>query len=349
MLTSTLLMCLLSLQAQPAQDKEVKLTPREKLADATLMPVVFSPDGKSVLYFKRTKKKFIYALADLNGKPVRDLFESPVDWKDLHNGVAAPYLFSGDGKRVAVLTTKEDKSFRTDHDSLRAAICDLEGKVTKIDADYDCISCAFAGDLLLFLDELLPTDRAEGYRLRAWNGEDARTVNSSNDEMAVVLRPSPDASRVAFYILDGKGRGKLRVVDLKSREAVDSELFPCQDVTFDGPPLFYWDAEGKGIFHHRTPDGGGKTPFSLAYFDLTKRKIETIFENQDVGAVAVLDKDYLGVMQMKRNRGGVLRLSDRAVFSLPEGQHVVGGAGRRLAVLDMKTGEIRLAEWEVPK
>jgi len=36
--------------------------------------------------------------------------------------------------------------------------------------------------------------------------------------------------------------------------AVDSEKFRSDDVTFDGPPLFYWDAESRGVFYHKSPE-----------------------------------------------------------------------------------------------
>ncbi len=316
---------------------EVKVVDRGKLESALQMPVAFAPDGKSILYFKRDGAKFVYALAGADGKPIRDVYTTAVDWDDMLNSTVGPSSFSADGKRVAALATKDDKGFRTERDRLRAAVCGE--KVEKIDAEQDALSCAFAGDKLLFIDgELVPN----GFKLKL---QDGAVLHESATGLAFCLRASPDGARAAFLVAVDKKNCVLRVVDLKSKAVVDSEEFRSDDVTFDGPPLFYWDAEGKSLFAHRTPDAGGKKPFTLVRFDIASKKTEAVAE--DVAVTAALDKDHLAVIVEKR--GGVLRLSDRKTFLLPEGLIIMGGAGRRVVVGDMKTHELRVVELEVPK
>ncbi len=321
---------------------EVKVTPKEKLDGAVAMPAAFSPDGKSVVFFRQADRKFVYVLADEKG--VRDLYASPVDWDDILNVTTSASTFSADGTRIAVLGTKDDKSYRQEKDRLRALSCGLDGKAVKIDADGDALAVAFAGDRVIFIDSKMPEMEGEspGYKLKAWDGKTTTVVLDVARDSAFSLTASPDGARAAFITLGAEGM-RVRVVDLKSGAAVDSEAFRSDDVTFDGPPLLHWDGAGKGVYAHRCP-ARGKKPFSLVRFDPEKKALETLLEDKDVAVTAVLDAEHVAVALLDEKRGGVLRLSDKKIFRLPENTVVLGGRGRRVVLFDSKAREARVAE-----
>jgi hypothetical protein len=187
-----------------------------------------------------------------------------------------------------------------------------------------------------------------------WDGKTTEVIHEDKGVGAAILRASPDGSKVAFLVLDttnqrARGEFVLRVVDLKTKRAVNSEKFRSDDVTFDGPPLFYWDAEGKGLFYHQCPDQGGKKPCALMYFDVGKKKADRVLAEDNVAVLAILDKGHAAVLMLDRQRCGILRLSDRKVFPLPEGQFVFGGLGTRVVVADRKTRAVYCAELELPR
>jgi hypothetical protein len=340
MLLLTLLICV------QIQGPEIKLTPKEKIPGALLVPVVFSHDGSAILYFKQSSKDVVYALADENGKPVRDVFTSTVDIIDLHIASASGGLFSPDGKRLAALATRDDKYHRAG-DPVRAVIVEGE-KALKIDARDSVFACTFAGEKLLFIEQA--TDKRAGYRLRAWDGAALETIHESTaKEVAMTLRASPDGLRAAFLVYDERMRFRLRVIDLKMREVSESETFATEDVTFNGPPLIFWDSEGKGIYFHRTPGGGDRKPWAIEHYDVATKKSETLFNGNNLGIVVVLDKDFLAAIANEDGRGGLVRLSDRKFFPLGAGQVILGATAKRLVVGDAAAGEVRVCEYERPK
>jgi len=334
---------MLALLIALACQDEVKVTPKEKLEGAAAMPAVVSPDGKSILYFRQADRKFVYVLADADGKGARDLYASGVDWDDILNGTTGASTFSADGTRVAVLGTKDDQAHRKEKDPLRALACGLDGKAVKIDADGDALAVAFAGDRVIFIDSKMPEMEGEspGYKLKAWDGKATAVVLDVARDGAFSLTASPDGARAAFITMGADGM-RVRVVDLKSGAAADSEAFRSDDVTFDGAPVIYWDAAGKGVYAHRCPVRG-KKPFSLVRFD-PEKALETLLEDKNVAVTAALDAEHLAVVLVDEKRGGVLRLADRKIFRLPENQWVLGGRGRRVVLYDQKAREARVAE-----
>ncbi len=331
----------------------IKLTPREKLPGALLVPVVFSHDGAAILYYKQPSKNVIVALADENGKPIRDIFTSPVDVIDMHIASAGPGVFGPEGKRIAAFATQNDKLHRSGDP---ACVAIIEGdKVSKVEAAENVFAYSFAGEKLLFIEQ--SAQKLGGYRLRSWFGGAAETIHESKAaEVAMTLRVSPDGTRAAFLVYAEDKRFRLRVVDLKLREVTDSEKFPTEDVTFSGPPLIFWDVDSAAIFYHRTPGGGDRKPWALERYDVVSKKSETIFNGNNVGVVTVIDKDWLAVIANDAGRGGLLRRSDRKFFPLPAAHVVLGATSKRIVVGDADNrsdnptrGEVKVYEYEVPK
>jgi hypothetical protein len=340
---------LLVSEAEKAE-KTVKLVDLQPIFALVSNPVAFSPDGKKLLTLSRGRKDGLtYWIADANGENSRLLFVTPVDWNDAITGSFGSSVFSPDGKKVAVLTTKDGKLFRKEKDRLRAAYCDLEGQVTKVEAEGDAVSCAFAGERLAFLDgDASGSTIHPGYKLKIWDGKAASTLHEG-PEVATSLVASPDGSRLAFLCGFPPGRETLiRVVELKSGKLIDSEKFPTRRVSFDGPPLIHWDHDGKGLFHHQVHDQDGKRKCSLAWFYVEKKTTETLLDRKGLALAAVLDQEHLLLSDFDKGISSILRRSDRKISPLPRGTFVLGGSGKKLVVCKAEELIPRVVEFQLP-
>jgi hypothetical protein len=328
---------------------EVRITRHGKLDAAQGLPVAVSADGKRIVYVKKDGEAFVYMTADGEGKNAKELFKTPVDWDDMLVHYIAGSI-SADGLKVAVATTKDDGGVRQAKDPIRVAVVGADGKAVKIESDLNwCSGFGWAGERLVFLDSADLRAEKKGYALRAWDGKKTEEIQDSGDEIGVVLQVSPDGSKAAFFTGEPRnGSFRLRVVDLKTKAVTDSEEFRSDDVSYDGPPLFYWDAEGKGLFYHACP-AQGKRPFSLMRFDVAKKTAEKAVDEDDVAMMAVLDKEWVAVQRFEAKRAAVLRLADKKLLSLQGRVTVIGGAGRRAVIYDADTKEVAAATLELPK
>jgi hypothetical protein len=231
-------------------------------------------------------------------------------------------------------------------------VIDQEGRMTKIDSELGAITgFGFAENELLFLDSTSvrgPEEKARGYRLNMWDGKQQQTLLQSEEGLAAFLHVSPTKRHAAFLELNpAEGRFRLRVVDLKTGNASDSDWFSSGDYIFDGGPAFYWDAKGQGVFYHQCKGGWSKKPFSLMRYDLETKTSAEVKTHANTAVVAVLDEDHLAVSRLPDASSGVLRLSDGKTFVLPDRSRVIGGNGRYVALVNIDTMKVDIARIEL--
>src|SRR5262245_30562162 len=136
-----LVLCLALLAAGQTQ---IRVTYHERLDKAQRTPVVFSPDGRQILFVAgelkheedgRNRSLFSYCLANSDGTKQRKVFSSPVDWDDYLNAVTDS-SFSADGKSIAVATTDTGKTLRAEEPGRAVpGICSLDGKVAALECE----------------------------------------------------------------------------------------------------------------------------------------------------------------------------------------------------------------------
>jgi len=232
--------------------------------------------------------------------------------------------------------------------------------------------CTFAGNRFAFTDcDYTGAQGKPGYKVKLASDNAIEVLHESKEEQAFGIRAAPAGNKVAFFVSElpqegahGRPAFRIRVIDPETKAIVDSERFygseidGASNIYNDGLPFFHWDTEGKGLFYHKDPDDGRtRHRSSLMYFGLGKRKSAPLVEDQNMVCVAVLDSDHvalllppgsLGAALAKPVFGGILRLSDRKIFPCPEYHIVLGGAGKRLVLINMITREVFCARFQLP-
>jgi hypothetical protein len=349
-MTPILLAALLLAQA------EVTLTYREKLEGASRMPVAYSPDGKSFVYFKQYQEdgatKFVYMAAQSDGSRPRQLHATPVDSDDFLSSLTAPGMIAADG-RVVVLTTHNGRGLRSDDPGkIRPALIDAEGKLARIDCELGwCGGAGFAGDRLVWLDTGDFRGGDAGYKLKMLTQGGSEVLAAGENDVGVVLRVSPDGTQAAFFVADRAKAGQvaLRVVDLKSRRLASSPAFRTDDVTFDGLPVFFWDAAGKSLFCHVCTNQEARRPFELTRFDVAAARGSAVTRRENVGLVAVLDDDYAAAWLADGSGCTLVRFRDQKLFPLPTNGYILGGKGGHVVVADLDRNGVFAAELNLPR
>lgn len=360
--TSAIGLGLLLLLSGPlaAEEKEapphgtVKLTVVGTLSAKRIMPVVYAYDGRCLLYFTELKGGlFDYWQADADGADPRRIFRIPVasdSWDDYLNPMTGPSFSSKDG-RVAVLTTRNNQPEDRDQNRMRVGVLHADGQLTKIDSELGQITgFGFAGDELIYLDSGgHPGTNGKGYKLKAWDGKETRTLLHSENGLAMVLHVSPTNQHAAFFeISQPELKFRLRVVDLKKKQTSDSDWFLSSDFTFDGAPIFHWSANGKDLFYPQysadSADSAegikrGEDAFSLMRFDPQTRTSHKLPGADNTAVVAVLDEDHLAV------QNGILRISDGKLFALRG--RALGGHAHYIAYVNYETFKLEIARFEL--
>jgi hypothetical protein len=332
---------------------EVTLELHRSLEGAAQMPVVISPDGASILYFKRIddgqQTRFVYCLADARGENQRELYATPVDWADPLLALLGASPFSTDG-RVAVATTLGGQGVRGEQpDKLRAGVIERDGRLTKIACELDqCTGFDFAGDRLVFIDSNSDRD-APRYQVKIVE-KDAVRVLASGDRMGWSLRVSSDGRRAAWWSLDepARSRASIRVVDLESGKTAASPTFRTESATFSGLPRFLWDAAGETLFAHVSLTEDGPRPFQLTRYNPFIPQGERAAPD-NLAAVAMLDEGHLAVWKSDRRSSAALRVSDQRLFDLPAGLLVLGGRGAATVVWDVRANQATAATLRLPQ
>jgi hypothetical protein len=329
-----------------------------RLDKAKRMPVVVSPDGEQVLYFSgddktdddgRERPTYFYSLAKIDGSDQRRLFETPADWDDFLNTVTTN-AFSADGKSIAVATTNNGKSLRAEAPGLAIpGICSLDGKVQPIECELGSTSgFGFAGNDFVFLDTP-GIITGQGYKLKVLRDGKTQVIDSDKDRVAVCLRISPDGTRAMFFTTDHihSTAMRVRVVDLKSGEKLDSPEFNTQDATFDGRPQLFWDATGEGFFCHVSTHAESKWPYELTHFNLASGKGFVASPTRNTGATCVLDDKHVAVWQPDGRGCSVVNVTNRDQYFLPENNYIIGGRGRQVIVADLERDAVYCATIEL--
>ncbi len=347
--------------SQAAEDLQAKLTYHHQLESAARMPVAVSPDGKRLLYFTRTrasgereaKTGFTYMLADIDGGNPRALFETPVEWDDCLNTVMTDAVFSADGKRIAVATTDNGRLLRDGENPGRVvpAIVDLavaekdpstKPAMTKCELG-SCGGFGFLGDDLLVLDSpgLIS---GQGYRLTL-HADQSREIHADEKAAASALRISPNGSYAVFFISTHVASSivQLRFVDLETGKVVDSPQFRSQNVTFDGRPQLFWDAEGQGVFCHVSTHARSKWPYELTHYRFADGKGEVVAPSRNIGASSTLGEGRIALWHPEAGGCSVLDLATRKLFRLPEHNYIIGGRGNRAVIADLERDAIYCA------
>jgi hypothetical protein len=313
-------------------------------------------DGQSLLYFTESEGgRFDYWQADAEGADPRRIFQIPVasqDWDDYLNPMTGPSFSSKDG-RVAVLTTRQDKPEDRDENRMRVGVLHADGQLTKIDSELGQVTgFGFANDELIYLDGAgVRAESGKGYKLKAWDGKETRTLLHSENGHALVLHVSPTNQQVAFFeVSQPEGEFRLRVVDLQTKQTSDSDWFFSDDFPFDGAPNFYWSTNGKDVFYHQSSgerNGPGEETFSLMRFDPKSRTSHKLPVSEKTAVVAVLDEDHLAVVSRRDLSSGILRISDGKLFALPVRKRLLGGHGRHIAFANYDTLKVEVARFEL--
>ncbi|MGE0707923.1 MAG: hypothetical protein AB7N76_14505 [Planctomycetota bacterium] len=354
--------------AEPAPKPELETKLVGTLESPAEVPVVFSTDGKALLYVKREEgqpdpktgqngeRSFIYVKAAADGSGATELFTTPVSWDDILVVFVTPGAISPDGKRVVAITSVEGKKYSEGY--VTPLVLDADGTKTPVPSALGgSMGFGLAGERLLVL-EAKPNwkrDGGEGYSLEAWKGGKAETIHADPKARAFGLVISPDGKKAAFLVLHPVERRQamVRVVDLGTRKAVDSDGFRTDDFTFDGPPVILWDAESKGVYLHASVDPKVKRPFALFRMDAGTGKRERVIDADDLAVTAVLGDGLLGVCLRgdEFNGAAVLRLADKRLFRLEARSFIMGGHGRRLALLRRVDGKKvhELVDFTLPK
>lgn len=319
------------------------------------MPVVVSPNGEQILYFSgdeksdgdgRERTTYFYTLAKIDGSDQRRLFETPADWDDFLNSVTTS-VFSADGKSIAVATTDNGKSLRAEMPgSAVPAICSLDGKAQSVDCELGSTSgFGFAGNDFVYLDT--PGIIAgQGYKLKVLRDGKTQEIDSDKERVAMCLRISPDGARVMFYTTEHihSTAMRVRLVDLKTGEKLDSPEFNTQDATFDGRPQLFWDATGEGFFCHVSTHQESKWPYELTHFHFATGKGFIASPTRNVGATCVLDDKHVAVWQPDGRGCSVVNVTNLEQYFMPENNYILGGRGRHVVVADLERDAIYCAE-----
>jgi hypothetical protein len=337
---------------------QIRVDYHERLENAMRMPVIFSPDGRQILYFTgelkgnrngRSVSQFTYCLANNDGTKPRKLFETPADWDDYLNTVTSN-SFSADGKSIAVATTDNGQTLRVEEPGKAVpAICDLDGKVRPIECELGSTSgFGFAGNDLVWLDTPGITS-GQGYKLKVLRDGKPQVVDESKELAAMCLRISADGTRAMFFVAEQihSSAMRVRMVNLKSGEKIESPQFNTQDATFDGRPQLFWDTTGEGFFCHVSTHQESKWPFELTHFDFATGKGFVAAPTRNVGASCVLDEKHVAVWQPDGHGCSVVDVTKREQYFMPENNYILGGHGRRVVVADLERDAIYCAEIEL--
>ena len=337
----------------------VKLSYYEQLKDAQRMPVVFSPNDASMLYFTRTvdkssgeaKLKHTYHVADIDGKNSRAVFESPIEWDDFLNAVTTDHAFSSDGKRIVVATTDNGKGMRDQENPGRAvpAIVSEDGKTEIIPCELgSCGGFGFMDGGLLVLDTpgLIS---GQGYQLRLHNEGGAKAIQSDEKVAASCLRISPDRRKAAFFVSKHIGSAivRLRQVNLETGDVKDSPEFRTYNATFDGRPQLFWDDASEGVFCHVSTREQSKWPFELTHYRIDTQQGEVVSSQRNVGASCTLGSGRLAIWHPESDGCSVLDTRSGKSISLPNHNYILGGRGNRVVVADLERNAIYAAQINV--
>jgi hypothetical protein len=354
---------LLIVAALAADEPQVKIHYHEKLNAAIRMPAVVSPDGQQLLYFSQERDEdedeprasYAYNLAQIDGSQSRTLYRTPVNWDGYLNALTSDHLFSADGQRVLVATTSSGQPLvGTDSElgEVLPAFCTADGKIETIKTELGSTTgFAFAGESVVFLDAPMP-GRDVGYRLVVLHKGKRQTIDKSDAGVAFCLRVSPDNRRAMFFVGDrwaNTDAVRVRVVDLRSGEPLDTPAFQSQDATFEGRPQLYWDAASEGMLCHVSTHPESKWPFELTHYSFKANKGVVATNSRNVGAACVLDENHVAVWLAEGSGCAVLRLADRKLLPLPDENFILGGRGRRVVVADLERDAIYAAEIELPE
>lgn len=351
-----LLLCTAVLAAGQSQ---IHVTYQGKLADAARMPAVVSPDGRRLLYFAqevmdeegRRRTRFAYCLADADGSNPQKLFRTPVDWDDYLNALISNASFSADGRHIAVATTDNGRPLRVeDPGKVVPGICDLAGNVRLVKCSRGSTGgFGFAGDELVFLDTP-GLNAGKGYQLKVLGDGRQRNVDADTTRAALCLRVAPDGEHAVFFTADEarSAQVRLRMVNLKTGQLVESPEFRSQQVTFDGRPQLFWDAAGEGVFCHVSTHQNSKWPFELTHYDLTTGEGFVVTPTRNVGASCVLDENHVAVWHPDGHGCSVVDVHQRKAIAMPQHNYLLGGRGRRVVVADLDRDAIYAAEIELP-
>ncbi len=350
---SYLAVCLAALAvAQP----HAKLTYHTRLEGAARMPVIVSPDGRSILYFAEdvaeedgeNRPSFRYCLANIDGTKPKTLSSTLVDWDDYLNAVTHERIFSADGRRIAIAVTDNGHRLRAKDNPGRVvpAICDLAGNLEQIDCEKGSTGgFGFAGNDFVWLDTP-GLNSGQGYQLKIIKEGKPKIINADKSVAAHGLRISPDGSRAVFFVSQHvlSSIVRMRQVNLATGEVTQSPEFRSQEATFDGRPQLFWDAAGEGVFCHVSIHPQSKWPFELTHYNFETGQGRVASPTRNIGASAVLDDDHVAMWHPDAGGCTVLRLSDRKEFALPDHNYILGGRGPRVVVADLERDAVYAAE-----
>lgn len=334
----------------------IKLKQVGELKGLAGLPATFSPDEKKLVYITRHRNPdtyaqvYTYVRADADGKNPTEVFTTPVERRDVLALFVGRGMFSRDGRRLAALTTRNGLSHRKKKDPLNVAVLDAKGNETKIAMTFpQAMGFAYAGNTLVVLETHSLRRRRVGYRLVAHTGKKQEVIEEDTEGLAMSMRASPDGEKVGLLKFDlKKGTHVIRIVDLKTKKAIETPEFKRGDA-LSGIPRFYWDAKSAGVYYHADFQLGtypfGLRYFVLVHFDVKTKKAKRVMSRHNVKVTSVLDANHLAVAT---KRAGILRLSDMKLFPIIE-HKVLGGTGNRVVVYAARKKTHYIASFELPK
>ena len=185
-----------------------------------------------------------------------------------------------------------------------------------------------------------------GLRVKAAQiGELSYAVYAPREAAASALRISPNGSYAVFFISTHVASSivQLRFVDLETGKVVDSPQFRSQNVTFDGRPQLFWDAEGQGVFCHVSTHARSKWPYELTHYKFADGKGEVVAPSRNIGASSTLGEGRIALWHPEAGGCSVLDLATLKLFRLPEHNYIIGGRGNRAVIADLERDAIYCA------
>lgn len=298
---------------------DIEVTLDKELEGEVRGPTVYSADGRMLLYLQKAvdigpegEDGYAYTLAEADGANPRVIYRTLFKDDLLYSILFGSQAFSQDGKNVAVLKA-QDADFRK---HLLGVYHLADGTLTTLECENgECWGASWAESGLVYLDGDLRSDK--GYSVKSWNGKATEVLFRSEKGFALGLRTPPNGLKAAFFNIKDPTVAQLRVLDLKTKEIVDSqEFFPARDVPMGDLPYFLWDIEGKGIYYSQgKDDDGGKITSHLMYFDVASKESRRITDENRMVPFCVLDKNHLVVWHNDgEDHWSVFRFSDRKLF-----------------------------------
>jgi len=226
-------------------------------------PVRLLPGGKQMVWVDRVNanvdgvRQYAYFISDIDGKNMKKLYDSTLDWDDIFGFAFGRGSLSPSGKRFAVLTTHNGKPMRNDGSG--RPVIDIISRDAKhphrLKAELAMISSAVFVDeaTLLFADHANPDERAKAEsKLRQFSLKTGKYAELHHFEGGFVtcLQASPDGKRIAGIKarLDDPDSSDVWVYDVAPGKLIEQKVGRPDDTYFDDAIWLTWSGDSKHVF-----------------------------------------------------------------------------------------------------